>query len=97
MKYFSYDPETGMEFFNTADEAKASAKNALSQFDGSDGWPENMEDICWGEVKQSVTMTNKRNAETGSDFDYLCDYELRDEAAHPGSQNDGEVNGEVGL
>lgn len=79
MKYFSYAPETGMEFHELAEDAQYAAETAVEGYSGEDGYPEEMTLICWGEVKQSAKMTNKRDAPEGSDFEYLCDYELSDE------------------
>lgn len=79
MRFFSYAPETGMEFHALAEDAQYAAETAIESYCGEDGYPEEMAHICWGEVKQSARMTNKREAPESSEFDYLCDYELFDE------------------
>ena len=40
-----------------------------------DGWHEEVESVCWGQVVQQATMMNKRPDPDGH-YDYLCDYKL---------------------
>lgn len=89
MKYFSYDPEgDGFTLHNTAEEAKKHAEDDLSchRDNASEGWSDSVEHVCWGEVKQTtfkVREMTKEDAEhsgiyVSNDFDYICDYELKD-------------------
>ena len=80
--FFSYDHEDGIEFHDTAEQAKARAESAL---DGDrdyadDGWTEEVIWICWGEVKQRVCETSRRKVEPeeGKDYEEEVDYGLRD-------------------
>lgn len=53
MKYFTYDHHgEGIEYHNTAEEAKAHAKESLD-FHLQNG-NEDFIDICWGEIKEAV-------------------------------------------
>lgn len=85
MKYFSYSPDFAFELHDTAEEARTAAQDALDELraDSPDGWSPDVDLICWGEVKQLATMTNKRTAEPESGFEFLCDYELIDSEAKP--------------
>ena len=72
-RFFSYSPDLGIEWHDTAEAAKASADEELKQyrkdakFDGE--WPAEVEDIRWGEVKE-------RTAEVPHD-EGGCDYTLK--------------------
>lgn len=71
-QFFSYDPNNGFEFHDTAEQAKLAADNAFDwaqEEAGCDGWPENVDDICWGEVKQRVTLTKKIDRPPQSELD----------------------------
>jgi len=80
-KYFSYDPENGCEFHDTPEQAMAHAETVLSECRdyADDGWPENMEWICWGKVKGRVVETERRPADAESEFAEIVEYGLRDE------------------
>ena len=89
MKYFSYDPEgDGFTLHATAEEAQKHAENDLAchRDNASEGWSDSVEHVCWGEVKQTtfkVREMTKEDAEHAGiyvniDFDYICDYELKD-------------------
>jgi len=77
-KFFSYDPDDGFELHATADEAKERAQGAIDLYreEASDGWPEEVDGVCWGEVCQHATERDT-TAETGQDFEtyeyYLAD------------------------
>jgi len=84
--YFSYSPYDGIEFHDTAEQAKARVVRELEYFAddaGDAGWDESVTQVCWGEIKQHVIKTNVRrpNPDNGEDdsFEYYCDYELGDE------------------
>ena len=83
--YFSYDPEgEGLQFHDTETEAKAAAEAALQEERdcAPEGWGENVEYICWGEVKQIVkeTLCRPATAEDGmaTGIDTYVEYELLD-------------------
>lgn len=78
-KYFAYSADSGFELFDTQVEAEAAAESIIAgyledAFDG--GWDEDVESVCWGEVKQHTVMADKLPAPDGSPFDYTCDYVL---------------------
>lgn len=62
MKYFSYDTEDGFQLHATADEARKSAEDALrlERYEAYDGWADEVEEICWGEVRQVIVETLNR-------------------------------------
>jgi hypothetical protein len=62
--FYSYDPEDGIAFHATAEEAKARAEKALddANFHAADSdwsWNENEDEISWGEVRGKVTVTDR--------------------------------------
>lgn len=60
MKYFSYDPYEGFEFHATEEAAKAAADKSLDfhKHEAPDeGWSEDVDQICWGEIKECVRLT----------------------------------------
>lgn len=88
MRFFSYDP-LGDDFVlhATAEEAKKAAQEAIhNSLDGGE-WCEEVEHICWGEVREHSTQCNVRERGEFSEEDALglfpdgcdtmCDYELR--------------------
>lgn len=94
-QYFSCNEEGDVEFHETETQAKERAQAALDYCQdeaSSDGWPENTNQICWGELRERVTMTSERqrpdasklNAdmedESGEDwshgFDIMQEFEL---------------------
>ena len=81
MTWFSYDPEgDGFDFHDSEEEAKAKATRGFEltcEYAGSDGWPENPTDICWGRVIERATEVSRKTAEPGSQFDEITDYALR--------------------
>lgn len=90
--YFSYDPEgDGFMFHDTETEARSAAESALQDERdcAPEGWGENVELICWGEVKQRVKETECRPAteEDGmsSDIEIYADYDLLDASEGPAS------------
>lgn len=77
-KYFSYCPNAGFETHATLEEAKKSADDSVDYFrnHSEDGWSEEVGQVCWGELKEQATMTDKEPCETG-EFEYRCNYELK--------------------
>ncbi len=80
--YFSYDHEDGIGFHETAEEAKARALKSFGYDEDAapDGWNEEVENICWGEVRQKVTETARRKADPGAGYDEHVEYALLDTA-----------------
>lgn len=79
-KWFHMEPD-GFDFHDSAEEAKAKAEESLQYFAdeaASDGWSDEVERICWGEVKEVVTEVSRKKAPKGSKFDVIIDYKLRD-------------------
>lgn len=86
MKYFSYDPHGyEMQFHETAEAAERAAIQAFDEERdcASEGWSEDVDKICWGEVAKRVTQTVRRPIEEDDNlpgmkvgFDEFVDYEL---------------------
>lgn len=61
MRWFSYDPEDGLQLHTTAEEARAAAEAALEwcrDAANDDEWAEEaVVQICWGEVREVVEQT----------------------------------------
>ena len=88
--FFSYDPENGIQFFYTSEQAKVSADSILDSFRDwavDSGWPENPTDICWGEVRESVveiSREKKPENPTQAEIDQFGEFdELIEYALHP--------------
>lgn len=86
-KWFGYCPESGFEVFDSEEKARKYAEDSLGWFRGEagDGWDEQVDQICWGEIKQDVKMSLKQpwdESEAGEDregeFDYYAEYSLVD-------------------
>lgn len=85
MKYFSYCPEDGIELHETAEQAAEAAQYYLDQEreEACEGWADNVDQICWGELKQRVVETMRRprtdeDTFISSDCDTVVDYDLID-------------------
>ena len=80
MKWFTYHPDEGFERFETADEAREAAIAWLdaARDAACDEWVDNVDEICWGEIKQQVVETVRRQRMDGdvSSADIITDYEL---------------------
>ena len=61
-RFFSYDPNDRIRFHDTSEEAQAEAQHAFDLYeqDASEGWDENVDEVCWGEIKGTVQMTSRR-------------------------------------
>lgn len=62
--FFSYSPEEGIEFHESADEARTRAEKQLddAEFAAADSdwhWQENEDSICWGVVKACVIVRDR--------------------------------------
>lgn len=81
-KFFMFDPDNGFETYKTAEEAKAAAEEAIDYYrgDAGDGWPDEVSQVCWGEIKQESQQfgLRPRNEEDKSCCDMICDYALTD-------------------
>jgi hypothetical protein len=79
MKWFSYDPETGIEFHETEEEAKRLAEECLDEHRNNavDGWSEDVYQLCWGEIKESTDRVSCKPAPEDSEFDEMWEFELR--------------------
>lgn len=58
-KYFSFDPDDGFSFHKTEEEAKKRCLEAFEYFEteaAGDGWPENVSEVCWGEIRGRATL-----------------------------------------
>lgn len=85
-RFFAYDPETGFETFETADQAKKHAEECIQCYrdEAGEGWDEQTDQVCWGEVKGKAVQVNQSepsNIDNG--FDYYCDYSLLDITDEP--------------
>ena len=78
MKFFSYTPEEGLRLHATEDEAKARAQTWIDLYrnNAAEGWPEEVEEICWGTVRQQAIETDLRPATAFEKAS--CDYQLVD-------------------
>lgn len=78
-KFFVYSADEGFEIFDTAAEAESVANSIIDMHREDayeDGWDEDVETVCWGEISQRaniVSMANAPDLETGT---YQCDYAL---------------------
>lgn len=79
LKFFGYDPDNGFELFETAEQAINYANDAIDYYRGEscDGWDEQVEQVCWGELKQETVMIDKKPDESGK-FKFTCDFKLED-------------------
>jgi hypothetical protein len=78
-KFFGYDPECGFELFETEEQAKQYAEDAIAEYRGEscDGWSEEVDQVCWGKLSQHTVMCNKKPS-SNPEFSYYCDYKLKD-------------------
>lgn len=77
-KFFSYDLLSGFELHDTDEQARKYAESAIEYYrsNASEEWPEEIDHVCWGEIRQRTAEINT-TAETGQDFE-TCDYQLAD-------------------
>ena len=80
-RWFCNDPlGDGFSLFDTAEEAKDQAEKAFEECQdaaSSDGWFEETDGICWGEVRGQVVLTSSRPDPDGN-WDAIEEYELVD-------------------
>lgn len=76
--WFSYCPNCGLESHATEKEASDNANRHLEHYreDAPDGWSDEVNDVCWGEIKEVVKETERRayNPDTDYGIDPSCDY-----------------------
>ena len=74
-RFFSFDPEDGFEVHDNAEDARVRAEKWLARdrdIATKDGWPEEVEDICWGEIRERVAKTWSYDV-TDDDVPANCD------------------------
>lgn len=85
--YYSYDPECGIEFHDTPEEAQARAEKALDDAifhaeDSDFSWHDNEHEISWGEVRQKVEVEDREptteEKENNPEWDFVRKIELED-------------------
>lgn len=83
INFFSYETDRGFETFKTAEEAISSAQGAIDDYQGDacDGWPDEVDSVCWGVVMQEARQCNNRprdeeDTHLAEHIEYICDYEL---------------------
>jgi len=56
-KFFAYSDDTGVDTFQTAEEAKAAAQESIEgyQENAHEGWDECVANVRWGEIKEQAT------------------------------------------
>ena len=79
--HFSYDFEDGIEFHETAEEARTRAAFVLDDamtHAADSGLNEMEHQICWGKVSERAVETERIKAPEDSEFDELINFQLRD-------------------
>lgn len=74
-QYFSYSPDGGFDFHDTEQEAITAATKQLDyekDHAGSEGWSEEVDSICWGEIRQRVELTWHAKRPAPEDLDEEC-------------------------
>ncbi|HEJ7283073.1 TPA: hypothetical protein SMF87_004525 [Serratia marcescens] len=78
--YFAYSDDAGYEEFETAEEAKdrALAEIDLYREDAFDGWPDEIDSVCWGIIVQRAKGFDQQDIPTDDpNHTYqTCDYRL---------------------
>lgn len=81
-RYFMFDPNDGFETYQFAEQAESAAQEAIDWYRGEacDGWDEQVDQVCWGEIKQNTVQVGlrPRTEEDNGDCDMICDYQLSD-------------------
>jgi hypothetical protein len=62
-KFFVYDPESGFDTYETSQQAKESAEISIDLYrdNAGEGWDEEAEQVCWGEISEGSTMFRTGN------------------------------------
>ena len=89
--FYSFDPETGLEEHDTAEEAAAAAGEAIDEyrFNAGDGWSEAVAQVQWGRlIPLGVAVEQRDDSPEGAvlakerGVDYMCDYALAPQPDH---------------
>jgi hypothetical protein len=80
-RFFSFDPEDGFERHETEEKARACAEKCLARdrdIATTDGWPEEVVRICWGEIRERVAnvFSHEVEDEDGTSWVGVADYGL---------------------
>lgn len=78
--WFSDCGEDGTAYHATEAEARGRVEKALERREeiaAEDGWSEDIEDLCWGEIRGRVVETSREET-PGGEFDYRATYGLRE-------------------
>lgn len=70
--WFSYDPGDGFETHDTESAARERAEKALDYYKDeapSDGWNEEVTQVCWGKVSQQVQETMRKRRPPADQLD----------------------------
>ena len=88
--FFSYDENQGFRYHNTEEAAKSRAEGYLESYSedaSTEGWSDEVDSVCWGEVTQSATKVNVHSPDPekgeSTEFDEICDYVLLPELVGP--------------
>ncbi len=76
-RWYVFDPDNGIRFFDTEDEARSRAESILDEYrdDSSDGWSEEVDDLHWGEIANRHVTKQVNVVDTpGGEFDFTCNY-----------------------
>lgn len=77
--WFVYDPlGDGLCFYSSEGEARQVAEQILDAYRdmaASNGWPEEIEQVCWGRVSARATKGDEWPDPEGY-WDFICDYQL---------------------
>ena len=88
MKYFTYCPDSGFDYHETAEAAKNDAANRIQDY-LDDTWCEDVQHVLWGEIKEIATqcdvvrredLTHEEAEEAGFNlhwWDIYCNYKLK--------------------
>lgn len=79
-KFFCYCPDAGFDTFETEKEAKESAETSIDWYrdNAEEGWNEEVNQVCWGEIKQQASICNEMPASKDNRYcETTCDYQLK--------------------
>ena len=70
---FFVDTGDGYELWETEEEARAAAQSAIEYWRtiADPEWPEEVERVCWGEIREMATAKATQPDEFGSTVDYF--------------------------
>ena len=100
-QWYSYCPEDGIELHLNKELAQNAAQEIMGSYAKaahSDGWHEDMESVSWGMLLpvEQAQVTERTEAELGSDFDEWIRYELvPSRYARPAIEPQGPTDGDL--